>query len=1178
MSISFLQRRAVRTLSTCAVMYGSLCASAQQPAAKSYTQTPRFITEQPAGAVAGPYNGYFLRGGIGLSKALPAHAAIAEARSNWAFSLWFKSAETSPTALLAGVGSPGEDSPRLLGLLHGQPIFWSGGDAQGSMIQGHAELAPNVWHSLAVSADAQGVTHLFADGAEVGTDNVPLGPSSDVITLAPSLSSPTSKFRHFGGWLASVTLFNRSFGEADLSNLKTPANGLDQLPFEQGSKPWPVQTRSSMGMLAPQDPATLPHSEAPIETPHALEPLSGSDESAADKSSLLLRHGWRMAEASTIPSQGDEISRPKYAADAWMAATVPGTVLTTLIDRGIYPDPDFGLNNMAIPESLARESFWYRDVIAVPAAMKGRHLELNFLGINYRAAVWVNGVRLGEIVGAFRHKSFDVTALARASDALVVAVRIDPPPHPGIPHEQSIAAGSGPNGGMMMLDGPTFGATEGWDWMPGIRDRNMGLWQDVTLSARGGVEVQVPSIITHLPLADNSRAELTVKVPLANDSGASVKGTVELSFDQVHLVKAVTVPPAGTTLTLSPSEFKQLIVDQPKLWWPNGYGDPNLHSMTLRFREGGKISDERQETFGIREITYEISALDSTGQLRRVEVSPTEGKLLGSSAIVEQTHDSFRETPEGWVPTLVPAMEHSAAVKDLTDLRTAPYLVIRVNGVRIAIKGGSWGMDDMRKRVSRERLEPYFRLNKEAHLNMIRNWMGQDTEDTFYDLADEYGLLIWNDFWMSTQDYNLEPTDAQLLLDNARDVITRYRNHPSIAVWCGRNEGVPPPTINEGLAKIIQEEDGTRYYSADSNKINLHDSGPYKYQEPEDYFTKLSRGFAVEVGLPSPPTLESFQSFLPKQDQWPISDAWAYHDWHQDGNGDVAPFMQTMTEEFGAPTSLADFDRKAQMLNYVDHRAVFEGMNAHLWAPNSGRLLWMTQPAWPSSVWQILSHDYDTQASFYAVKSAAEPVHVQMNLPDHEVVVVNNTVKTLSGLTVLAHVTDLTGKVLMEGKSVVSAAANAVTPGFAMEMQELLKANDVVLIKLELLDAQGRQLSSNFYWQADAKWKYKRMDDMPAAKVTAVVQAASATSGEAHLSVQLANTGAVPVLAVKLTLKDMATGQRILPAYYSDNYASLMPGETRTLNIAYPISSARGNLQVELRGWNLDTVSIPVSH
>jgi hypothetical protein len=523
-------------------------------------------------------------------------------------------------------------------------------------------------------------------------------------------------------------------------------------------------------------------------------------------------------------------------------------------------------------------------------------------------------------------------------------------------------------------------------------------------------------------------------------------------------------------------------------------------------------------------------------------------------------------------------MEHSAAVKDLTDLRTAPFLVLRVNGVRIAAKGGSWGMDDMRKRVSRERLEPYFRLHQEAHLNMIRNWMGQNTEDTFYDLADEYGLLVWNDFWTSTQDYNLEPTDAQLFLDNARDVITRYRNHPSIAVWCGRNEGVPPPTINEGLAKIIQDEDGTRYYSADSNKINLHDSGPYKYQEPEDYFTKLSLGFAVEVGIPSPPTLESFQSFLPKQDQWPISDAWAYHDWHQDGNGDVAPFMQAMTEEFGAPTSLADFDRKAQMLNYVEHRAVFEGMNAHLWAPNSGRLLWMTQPAWPSSVWQILSHDYDTQASFYAVRLAAEPVHVQMNLPDHDVVVVNNTESALKGLTLRALVTDLSGKLLLEKSAAVSAGPNAVTPGFAMEMQEILRVTDVVLIKLELLDAQDAVLSSNFYWQAETEAKYRHMDEMPAASIKASAQTIVVVGGEDHLSVKLTNNGATPALAMKLTLKDASTGQRILPAYYSDNYTSLMPGESRTLSIAYPRSITHGDLKVELRGWNLKPASIVVSH
>ena len=96
-------------------------------------------------------------------------------------------------------------------------------------------------------------------------------------------------------------------------------------------------------------------------------------------------------------------------------------------------------------------------------------------------------------------------------------------------------------------------------------------------------------------------------------------------------------------------------------------------------------------------------------------------------------------------------------------------------------------------------------------------------------------------------------------------------------------------------------------------------------------------------------------------------------------------------------TSLEDFERKAQMLNYVDHRAIFEGMNAHLWAPNSGRVLWMTQPAWPSNMWQILSSDYDTQASYYAVKKASEPIHIQLDPSNYSVDVVNNTTAPLPG-------------------------------------------------------------------------------------------------------------------------------------------------------------------------------------
>jgi hypothetical protein len=485
-------------------------------------------------------------------------------------------------------------------------------------------------------------------------------------------------------------------------------------------------------------------------------------------------------------------------------------------------------------------------------------------------------------------------------------------------------------------------------------------------------------------------------------------------------------------------------------------------------------------------------------------------------------------------------------------------------------------MDDSRKRVSREKLEPYFRLHRDANLNIIRNWVGQNTEEVFYDLADEYGLLIWNDFWESTQNYNVEAQDPDLFLKNARDTILRFRNHPSIAVWCGRNEGVPQPVINEGLADLIRSLDGTRYYSPSSNQVNLQNSGPYRYMDPTLYFTTLNHGFSVETGTPSFSTLESFRAWIPKEDQWPVSDNWAYHDWHQSGNGDMAPFMAQVQAEFGAPTSLEDFERKAQMLNYVDHRAIFEGMNAHLWAPNSGRLLWMTQPAWPSNTWQILSSDYDTQASFYGVKKACEPLHVQLDPSNYNVAVVNTTNDAHAGLSVNASVYSLENKLLLHHEEKKDAVADAVTDGFKLDLAPLLASDEMLLVKLELRNSTGELVSENFYWLGAESASYRRLNRLPASAVS--VTAKSARAGdEIHVQVELHNTGIVVSFANKLTLTN-AAGERILPAYYSDNYVSLLPGESREVDIAYAAKSQNDAAQISIRGWNLTKLApIPVS-
>ena len=171
----------------------------------------------------------------------------------------------------------------------------------------------------------------------------------------------------------------------------------------------------------------------------------------------------------------------------------------------------------------------------------------------------------------------------------------------------------------------------------------------------------------------------------------------------------------------------------------------------------------------------------------------------------------------------------------------------------------------------------------------------------------------------------------------------------------------------------------------------------------------------------------------------------------------MAPFMSQIQTEFAAlPPAWSDFERKAQMLDYVDHRAIFEGMNAHLWAPNTGRMLWMTQPAWPSSTWQILSSDYDTQSSYYGVKKACEPLHVQMDLSSYQIAVINTTTEAQSGLLVTANVYSVGSKLVLHREEKKDSAANAVTNAFRLDIASLLSANAVLFVEIG---------NARFLWQ-----------------------------------------------------------------------------------------------------------------
>ncbi len=1110
----------------------------------------------------GPYNADFPAGGDGLSRPLAGKAEgdVLPAGGPWSIHGWVQASEAaSGPTLVAGLGSPAVAGRFLTQDADGFGV-WTGGPP----LSAKTAIKPGQWRFVAAVSDGAKVT-LYVDGAPAGEAAVAAAATPAMISLAPRHAAG---FSPFAGRVADFAGEARALSPAEIKTLA--ARKPDPLTvYETGSPNWPVQVRQMYGQVTPQEAWTRPKGKGAISAPVAKPAYAGPALVADGPSAWTLKR-WSLVEAPKVGQEGGAISAPAYEAKDWYAATVPGTVLTTLVDRGVYPDPDYGLNNTAIPESLNKQAYWYRSSFEAPAGATGRRLLLTFKGVNYAAEIWLNGEKLGALKGAFIRGQFDVTGkLKPGQNAL--AVKVSPPPHPGLAQEESLTAGVGENGGMMALDGPTFIASEGWDWIPSVRDRNTGLWQDVTLTASGEARLGDAHVVTTLPKADNSQADIEITAPVENLSGHPVQATVTAAFDGVSVSKTVTLAPGAGAVTLSPAEFPQLSVAHPKLWWPNGYGDPALHDLKLSVAVEGQASDQKIVRFGIRQITYDLSLMNPSGHLRRVEVDFSKARQLGQT-ITDGSHEGIRKVADGWATSLTAQGDASPAVRDADDTSLTPYLVIKVNGVKIAARGGNWGTDDWRKRVDRARLEPYFRLHKEAHLNIIRNWVGQNTEDAFYDLADEYGLLVLNDFWDSTQDYNLEAQDVPLFLANAADVISRYRNHPSIALWFGRNEGVPQPVLNDGLEKLVHDLDGTRWYTGSSNRVNLQNSGPYNYREPQTYFTEHSKGFSVEVGTPSFPTLEAFEAAVPAPDRWPISDTWAYHDWHPTGNGATKSFLDAMTAKLGAPNSLEDFERKAQLMNYETHRAILEGMNQELWTKSSGRLFWMTQPAWPSTMWQILSHDYDTHGAFYGVKSASEKVHVQMNLADYRLAVVNNGQAPIAGATIRTRVLDLSGKVLDDRRDPIAVGADAVVQGPALALD--LAHRGAVVVKLELTGADGSLLSHNLYWVAGDATASRKFSDMPAQAVSLAAKLSQA-GAETAVTATLVNTGTAPALTSKLTLVD-AKGQRILPAYYSDNYVSLLPGERRVVEIRYPATASKAAPKLELRGWDVKPLTVSV--
>ena len=876
---------------------------------------------------------------------------------------------------------------------------------------------------------------------------------------------------------------------------------------------------------------------------------------------------------------GETVSSGAFSPRDWLPVQVPSTVLRALVANNVYPDPYVGMNNMRIPDAsdefnrrfdLARFShlpgqanpwskpWWYRAEFQLPQLPRGTRVWLNFEGINYRADVWLNGQQIAgseNVVGMFEMFTFPVTDFVRPGQRNVLAVRIHPLDEPGLPADPQLTVFGpfGPNGGPTGDIGKnvTMQSSVGWDWIPAVRDRNMGIWQDVFLSFTGPVDLRFPHIVTDLPLPDTRPAKLSVSAELWNTSEEPVSGTLEVNIrnangPDIEIRRSVTLNAASDTLiTLSPEDYSQLTIEDPLLWWPNTYGEPHLYELELEFTTASGLSDRETLAIGIREVGSDVTSVD--GWLRR----------------------------------------------DFT-----------VNGRRIQIKGGAW-VPDMLLARDRQRYLDELRLSREANFNTVRIWGGGVTPpEEFFEITDELGLLVWHDFWITgdcqgtwdkgTRDW---PLEGDVFISNAINTAKRLRNHPSLLTWTAGNEGFP----REELYRVLRNEvaarlDGTRPFLPtsgyanpdpswglswpDDHETGAYSGGPYHWVDPVHYYRLVEAGrdwlFKDEVGIPSVPPLASLVRFLPDLDTGSnhLTDTWGYHD-AAEGNGRFSLYDRAIRDRYGEPETLAEYAWKAQFLNAENYRAIFEAANHDL-ERTGGVILWKTNAAWPSVVWQVYDWYLRPNAGYYYARNASQPLHVQLHPGTYAVSAINARFSPARDMRLRVDLYD-------EHANRVGGASRdvALDPEQSREILRLaevsgLDAGALRFVRLALEDSSGQLVAENFYWLAPNN-DFTPLNGLPPVELAA--SAREEQRGEQlHVTLSLTNPTEHLAFFVYPILTRGLDGDEVLPTFWSDNYFSILPGESRTVVAYVDRNRLEGQAAyVRIEGWNVRTGRLPVT-
>jgi exo-1,4-beta-D-glucosaminidase len=367
----------------------------------------------------------------------------------------------------------------------------------------------------------------------------------------------------------------------------------------------------------------------------------------------------------------------------------------------------------------------------------------------------------------------------------------------------------------------------------------------------------------------------------------------------------------------------------------------------------------------------------------------------------------------------------------------------------------------------------------------------------------------------------------------------------------------------------------------DNLASGVYSGGPYTWQDPLVYYRKAIAGkdwvFKDETGLPSQPPYNIMPKIIPdlvwdRNLPFPLNNTWGYHD-AATGNGRYDLYYKEMVKRYGEPGNMEDFCNKMQLMNAIGYQGIFEAAG-HKLNDIGGVMLWKLNSAFPSVVWQVYDWFLMPNAGYYFMQNACEPVHIQLNINDLKVLVINRAYKPLTGLVSQVEVFSLESKSIFREEKNVSLTASDVkeTSSLSPVLNGLKGVNFVVL---NLKDNSGKVISHNVYWLSK-DGDYNQLNEMQ--KTTLETKILSSVKGKNEASQTIQITNKTNKIAFFIRPQMMAGGEEVLPCYWSSGYFTLAPGETKTVAVSYPIVKSGGKtLLIKISGWNVAEQTLAVN-